>query len=65
MQILRQGYIKAPDPNLEFECDNCGCEFIAERREVEYSEEVSWGPDHNEYRCNCPCCGEECSNRIY
>lgn len=51
MRIIKEG----KNPNeLPFTCDDCGCEFIADKKEdLEYSE------IHLSYFASCPCCGKE------
>lgn len=51
MRIIKEG----KNPNeLPFTCDNCGCEFIADKEEdLEYSE------IHLSYFVSCPCCGKK------
>jgi hypothetical protein len=51
MKIIKEG----KNPNeLPFTCKDCGCEFIADKRE-----DLGYCEFHSSYFVTCPCCGKE------
>ena len=51
MKILWEGKIKKP---VTFECDVCGCKFIAGQGEYKYK--YRYWDETEVYECECPYC---------
>lgn len=55
MRILREGNGELVIRSRKFECDNCGCVFVANKNEYRY---IGNQREGDAWRCNCPYCGE-------
>ena len=54
MEIIRQGDLYRLNKIKQFDCPTCGCIFLADKNEYEYS-----GMQYNKtyWKCKCPTCG--------
>ena len=57
MEIIKQGNPDKIKQNVKFKCDQCDCEFIAEKGEWKYAPIIAQQRGEGTYICICPCCG--------
>ena len=59
MKLIKQGDPNKANGGVEFECDQCGCIFVADRTEWKYAPQMAQQRGEGTYICKCPCCGKE------
>lgn len=57
MKIIKQGDPDKAKDIVQFECDRCGCIFVAVRTEWDYTPQIAQQKGEGTYMCTCPCCG--------
>lgn len=57
MEIVKQGDISRLRAKMRFECDRCGCEFVADDTEFKNPDYIEEMHDGIKAKCKCPTCG--------
>lgn len=55
MEILKMGVIPE-EKTVKFECRNCGCVFLEERKKCTIASVLEQAMDHVDLLCECPTC---------
>lgn len=56
MKIIKEGDPNKINGDVEFECSQCGCIFVADRTEWIYAPQIAQQRGEGTYICKCPCC---------
>ena len=56
MKIIKEGDPEKAKGVVQFECDQCGCIFVADKTEWIYAPQTAQQRGEGTYICKCPCC---------